>query len=106
MDELSALTSATQTALPGVGGVNSREAARKVAEEFEAMFIAQMLAPMFEALDTDGPTGGGSAERAFRPMLVDEYAKEMGKQGGIGLADQVYTEILRMQGLSPAPDQS
>lgn len=99
MDELDALIGSTQSRLPSAGSVNSKEAARKVADEFESMFIAQMLAPMFEPLETDGITGGGSAERAFRPMLVDEYAKEMAKQGGIGLSDQIYAEILRMQGL-------
>ncbi|MAK60499.1 MAG: chemotaxis protein [Ponticaulis sp.] len=99
MNELDALAASSQSALPSVAGVKDKEAARKVAEEFEAMFLTQMLAPLFESLDTDGIAGGGSAERAFRPMLVDEYAKEMSKQGGIGLADQVYTEILRMQGL-------
>jgi Rod binding domain-containing protein len=99
MDDASAITGSVPQAMPSIAGVRSREAARQVAEEFETMFVAQMLAPMFESLETDGITGGGSAEKAFRPMLVDEYAKEMSKQGGIGLADQVYTEILRMQGL-------
>ena len=99
MDELAALNLKLAKAGPDLGSAQSREAAREIAEEFEAMFISQMLAPMFEALDTDGPTGGGSAERAFRPMLVQEYANEMVKGGGIGIADQVYTEILRMQGL-------
>lgn len=94
--------------MPDVAGVKTREAARKVAEEFEAMFLGQMLKPMFEPLDSDGLTGGGSAERAFRPMLVERYAEEMVKQGGIGLADQVYGEILRMQGLedTPATDET
>lgn len=99
MDDISALATTTAPGMPSLAGIKSKESARLVAEEFEAMFVAQILAPMFEALETDGPTGGGSAEEAFRPMLVDEYAKEMTKQGGIGLADQVYTEILRMQGL-------
>ena len=97
MNELESLNLNSQ--FPGVSGVTSREQARRVAEEFEAMFLSQMLAPMFEALDTDGLTGGGDAEKAFRPILVEEYAKQMSAQGGIGLADQVYTEILRMQGL-------
>lgn len=101
MDDISALNLKTGNTRPDFSAVNSREAAEKVAEEFEAMFIAQMLAPMFESLDTDGPFGGGSAEKAFRPMLVEEYAKQMSAQGGIGIADQVYTEILRMQGLEP-----
>ncbi|MAI89012.1 rod-binding protein [Ponticaulis sp.] len=100
MNEVDALSSSMPVSLPGLHRVDTREAAREIAEEFEAMFLSQMLAPMFEALDTDGLTGGGEGERAFRPMLVEEYAKEMTAQGGIGLADQVYSEILRMQGLS------
>lgn len=99
MNELEALAGSNQSALPSVNNIKDKESARRVAEEFEAMFLSQMLAPMFESLETDGLTGGGAAERAFRPMLVEEYAKEMAQQGGIGLADQVYTEILRMQGL-------
>ncbi len=104
MDDVSALNLTRSTQSPNLGQVKTKEAARTVAEEFEAMFIAQMLAPMFESLETDGITGGGSAERAFRPMLVNEYAKEMAQQGGIGIADQVYIEILRMQGLDQTPD--
>lgn len=97
MDELTNLPNAGS--LPNVANVSTREQARRVAEDFEAMFVAQMLRPIFEGIETDGPFGGGAAERAFRPLLIDEYAKEMTASGGIGIADQVYTEILRMQGL-------
>ena len=100
MNELETIAATTPRNMPNVRNVQTREAAREIAEEFEAMFISQMLAPMFEALETDGLTGGGEAERAFRPMLVEQYANEMAAQGGIGLADQVYSEILRMQGLT------
>ncbi|MAP96540.1 MAG: chemotaxis protein [Ponticaulis sp.] len=99
MNELDAIAASGQSALPNIKGIDSKESARRVAEEFESMFLSQMLAPMFEPLETDGLTGGGAAERAFRPMLIDEYAKGMSQQGGIGLADQIYAEILRMQGL-------
>ena len=104
MDELSALNLQPMGDTPNLKLIKTEEAARTVADEFEAMFLAQMLAPMFEALDTDGPMGGGAAERAFRPMLVDEYAKEMSRQGGVGISDQIYTEILRMQGLGTPTD--
>lgn len=102
---LADLEARRNTTAPDISGVRTREAARKVAEEFEAMFLGQMLKPMFEPLDSDGLTGGGAGERAFRPMLVERYAEEMVAQGGIGLADQVYGEILRMQGLEDLPDQ-
>lgn len=82
-----------------VSGVQTRAQAEKVAQDFERMFIAEMLAPMFQGLETDGPTGGGNAEATFRPMLIDQYAEAIAKGGGIGIADSVLKEILRMQGL-------
>ena len=39
------------------------DAARKTGVEFEEMFLAQMLQPMFDALPTDGTFGGGAGER-------------------------------------------
>ena len=84
---------------PNVSGVNTRAKAAEVAQEFEAMFIQEMLAPVFNQIETDGPFGGRQAEAAFRPMLLEEYARNIAEAGGIGIADSVMTEILRMQGL-------
>lgn len=75
---------------------------KKAAAEFESMVIAQMLQPMFEALDSDGMFGGGTGERMFRPMLVDQYAQAMSKAGGIGIAQSVAEEMMRMQTAQPA----
>lgn len=72
---------------------------RRVAEEFEAVFISEMLAPMFESLSTDGLGGGGQGEQMFRPMLVERYAEAITQAGGIGIADAMVREMLRMQGL-------
>ena len=71
--------------------------AREAAEAFEAMVIAQMLAPMFATLPTDGPFGGGHAEGVYRSMMVDEIGKTIAHGGGIGLADSVHAEILKLQ---------
>ena len=70
---------------------------KKAAGEFESMVLSQLLAPMFNSLNADGLFGGGSAERMFRPMLVDQYAKGMSKAGGLGLADAVAREMMRLQ---------
>lgn len=78
------------------GGMN-KDAARKAAEQFEAVYLAQMMAPMFETLPTDGAMGGGHAESVYRGMFVEEVSKEIAKQGGIGIADSVYREILKLQ---------
>jgi Rod binding domain-containing protein len=73
------------------------EQARKTGIEFEEMFLAQMLQPMFDALPTDGAFGGGSGERMFRSFQVNEYAKAITKTGGIGIADAVTRHIISMQ---------
>lgn len=82
-----------------VSGIKTRAQAQEVAQQFERMFISEMLRPMFEGLETDGPFGGGNAEATFRPMLIDQYSDAIAKGGGIGIADSVLKEILRMQGL-------
>lgn len=70
---------------------------RRVAEEFEAVFLAQMLAPMFEGLQTDGLGGGGMGEEIFRPMLIERYAEALSRAGGVGIADSVVRELIRLQ---------
>jgi Rod binding domain-containing protein len=69
----------------------------KAAEEFEAVFLSQMLSHMFEGVRTDGPFGGGKAEEMFRSFMVQEYGKVMAASGGVGLADMVKREMIRAQ---------
>ena len=71
--------------------------ARKTAEEFEAMFLTEMVEHMFAGISTDGPFGGGHGEKMFRSMLSQEYAKVMSGRGGIGIAEMVQKQILMMQ---------
>lgn len=77
------------------------EAMKKAADEFESMMLSELLGPMFNALDADGIGGGGSGEKMFRPMLVDNYAKGMVANGGIGIAQSVLAELVRMQTATP-----
>lgn len=74
---------------------------RRVAEEFEAMVLAELLNPVFEQIDPNGLGGGGAGEQMFRPMLVQQYAAGMARAGGIGLAESVVREMTRMQTTSP-----
>ena len=79
-----------------LGGLDEK-AARETAENFEAVFISQMLTPMFNTLSTDGLMGGGKAEGVYRDMMVDEVGKSIAKNGGLGIADSIYREILKLQ---------
>ena len=72
-------------------------AARAAAEEFEAVFLSQMMAHMFEGISTDGPFSGGQAEKVYRSMLMNEYGRLAAGSGGFGIADRVMSEILKIQ---------
>lgn len=71
--------------------------AREVAEEFEAFFIATLLETMSSGVEVDPAFGGGHGEKVFRSMLNDEYARTFARAGGIGIADAVYREMMRLQ---------
>jgi len=73
------------------------EEAWRVAQSFEALFLAQMLDQMTRGIDVDPTFGGGSSERLTRSMLTDEYAKTIARAGGVGIADAIYREILKLQ---------
>jgi len=85
-------------AAPSLAAAKSKVQADKAAQEFEAVFVNEMLSTMFEGVKTDGPFGGGPAESIFRSLMLDQYSKTIAEQGGFGLADQVKRELLRAQG--------
>lgn len=70
---------------------------RQSATEFESMFVNQMLGHMFDGIPVDDTFGGGQGEEMFRSMLTEQYGKQVTKRGGLGIADQVYRELLRAQ---------
>lgn len=88
------VASARQPGLEHLKGARSAEAA---ARNFEAFFIARMLDQVFEGVETDGLFGGGQGEKVWRSMLNQEYGKVIAKQKGVGIADMVQAEILKIQ---------
>lgn len=86
-------TTATQGSTPAKPDPKIQAAA----EDFEAFFLSQVLNTMSAGLKTDEAFGGGESEKIFRSMMNDEYAKSMSKQGGVGIADVVYREMLALQ---------
>lgn len=70
----------------------------EAAQDFEAMFLTEMLRPMFEGISKpDDLFGGGKGEEVFGKMMVDEYGKKIAANGGIGLAEHVRREMIRLQ---------
>lgn len=70
----------------------------EAAQEFEGVFLSQMLETMFSGIDTSPSLfGGGNAERTFRSLQIQQYGDMVASQGGIGLAQHLQTELLKMQ---------
>lgn len=78
-------------------GSMNLEKAEAAAQEFEAVFIAEMMKPMFEGISTDGMFGGGKGEEIFRGILLQEYGNMLSQTGSIGLASQVKNTMIQMQ---------
>jgi Rod binding domain-containing protein len=91
-----AALSAGQLVLPE--NAPNRAQIAKTAQEFESVFLSQMLQPMFDGMKTDGLFGGGFAEEVYRGLMLENIGREMAATGGIGLSDEVVAAMVRMQG--------
>jgi Rod binding domain-containing protein len=64
----------------------------------EAVFLSQMVQQMNIGLKSDGAFGGGFAEQTYRSLMYQEVGRQMAQTGGVGIADAVYQEIIKLQG--------
>ena len=74
-----------------------RQQAKKVAQDFEGLFIGMMLKSMHETVGKDKLTGGGHGEDVYRSMLDQEYVAQAVKRGGLGLAKIIERDIIRQE---------
>ena len=88
-----ALLQAANIAQPDKNAARIEDAAR----EFEAIFIAEMMKPMFEGLETEGLFHGGKGEEIFRGLMLQEYGKEIASLDVIGIQTQVKNKLIEMQ---------
>ena len=86
-----------QVKAPTLEPTTSPDRAAKVAEDFEAFFLWQVFDGMFAGIPTDGPFGGGQAEQVYRSLLTQEFGRFVAKSGGVGIADAVQREMLKLQ---------
>lgn len=72
--------------------------ARKTATDFESMFLENTMEQLTKSEGTDGPLGeNGTGGGVWRSMLTKEYAGAIVKSGGVGIANSVYREMMKMQ---------
>ena len=95
MDTISAsypIITQGQAQLAARAGAASGDEARRVAREFEATFLSQVMEEMLKTVDV-GTLGGGFAEETWRSFLAKAYAEEMAEQGTTGIAQSVERSI-------------
>ncbi len=74
------------------------EKLRQQAVDLEGVFLNTLMKEMFSSIDTNEENfGGGFAEETWRGMQAEQFATALAEKGGIGLADQLVGDLLRLQ---------
>ncbi|SNY94274.1 Rod binding protein [Cohaesibacter sp. ES.047] len=97
---MTSLNATPYSITPGQGinsNLSKTEQARSVAEQFEGVFLNQMLSAMFEGVGDDDALGGSYAEDTYRDLMTETYADTITKAGGIGIADSIMRELIGLQ---------
>ncbi len=111
MDNLSpqtslALMQVTQIKGPSIAANADMKRTKESAREFEAVFISEMMKPMFEGIEVDEMFGGGKGEEIFRSMMLQEYGKEIASLDVIGIQNQVLNKLIELQAARTTGDES
>lgn len=96
---LSSVTSAfASKAYSGMDKDAVAKKAHAVAADFESVYIADAFKAMFKDVSVD-PVNGKSdnSNETWRDMLLDQYAQDFVKKGGIGIADGIASELIKIQ---------
>ena len=66
----------------------------KACQDFEALFIKQMLDVMRKTIHKeDDLLNGGLGQDVYEDMLYDQYAKKMASTAQFGLSDMIYRQV-------------
>jgi Rod binding domain-containing protein len=90
------LASSIASALPTATKSLGNERIKQVGQEFEAMFLSNMMEEMFAGVQ-DGDPFEGPGSGAWRSMQTEQFARAIAAAGGIGLADHVQRQLIALQ---------
>ena len=78
----------------GPSGGKDAERLKQACEDFESIFVDFMLQQMRQTVPQNDLFGGGSAEQLYTSMMDSELAKSISHQRGLGLANQMYRQLM------------
>jgi peptidoglycan hydrolase FlgJ len=79
--------------------------AKATAQDFEAVFLNSMFSQMTSGLKGEGPFGNTPGTGVWRSMLTEQYSKSFAKAGGVGIAKDVFRELILQQAKSTGQTQ-
>ena len=85
------------SANPSAASANPGNKLRAQAEELEGVFLNTLVKEMFATIGKDDKFSGGFAEETWRGMQAEQYAGELARNGGLGLADALVSDLLAVQ---------
>ncbi len=74
-------------------GAKQKSELKKVAQEFEAIFIAQLLKVMRETIEESGLTEGGFGKSIYTELFDQEVSLSMARRGALGISDLLYKNL-------------
>lgn len=83
----------TQAGKVDAKGKDSPEEMKKALQDFEALFINQMLTVMRQSVGKSDMFHGGSGEEIYTSLFDTELSKLMSKNGGMGLGNMLMEQL-------------
>jgi murein DD-endopeptidase MepM/ murein hydrolase activator NlpD len=74
-------------------GAGQKQALKKVSQEFEAIFIGQLLKVMRETIEESGLFGGGFGKSIYTELFDQEISLSMARRGALGISDLLYRNL-------------
>ena len=87
-----AKNSSIQTALGALAG-NSAPTLREATQQFESLFITQLMKAMRGTVPESKLMGSGNGQQLFREMLDQELAGRVAQSGGLGIGEMLYQQL-------------
>lgn len=94
-------------------GLDEASRLKKVAEDFEAIFLFQVLKQMRNTIHKEEMFHGGVGEDTFTEMMDEELAKKIASRSITGISEMLFRQLSRQHGISsgemgdlPLPDMS
>ena len=86
-------------------GASHSEALKEAAEQFEGLFIQQMLSAMRKTVPEDG-LFSSAEEGTFRDLADQQLAQDLAKSGDFGIAEALIRQLeRRTSGAAPGTEK-